>query len=211
MKSLEQYWNESYQRLDAKPTYDNWLDKYWDEYLAKYSKTDLIVDLGCGVGNNTQYLRDRGLSPMACDISEEAIQRLLTFMPDIQTLCLDMTKGLPFDQESVNVLIADLSIHYFDEKMTHELIRDLHRVLKKDGILLCRLNSTNEISNVGETTPSDEPYLLESEGIYRRFFDRVEIVRFFKPTEWLCVNVEEYEMERYTNPKMLWEIALLPR
>src|SRR4051812_22534790 len=89
MKSLLQYWNDTYQRLDLTPKYDNWLDKYWDAYLSKYSSTDLIVDLGCGVGNNAKYLFDRGMSPIACDISEEAIKKLQSFLPDIQTICLD--------------------------------------------------------------------------------------------------------------------------
>ncbi|CAN7540273.1 class I SAM-dependent methyltransferase [Paenibacillus sp. LjRoot153] len=211
MKSLEQYWNESYQRLDLKPTFDNWLDKYWQRYLSTMSKADLIVDLGCGVGNNSQYLVEQGLSPIACDISEVAIQTLKSFLPDIQTHCLDMTEGLPFQKESVQVLIADLSIHYFDESTTHEIIRDLHKVLKPDGLLLCRLNSTNEIGNKGNVMQTTERNLLVSEGIYRRFFDREEIERFFDKEKWTYLHIEEYEMDRYTNKKILWEIALKPR
>lgn len=81
-----------------------------------------------------------------------------------------------------------------------EIIRYLHNVLKGDGILLCRLNSTNEIGNI-----------LERDGVYRRFFDRDEIKRFFEKDMWTYMYVEEYEMDRYTNKKMLWEIALKPR
>ncbi|NOU64792.1 methyltransferase domain-containing protein [Paenibacillus sp. LMG 31461] len=211
MKSLEHYWNKSYQRLGLKPTFDNWLDKYWKEYISTTSDADLIVDLGCGVGNNAKYLVEHGLSPIACDISEEAIRTLKSFLPDIQTLCLDMTEGLPFPKDSVQVLIADLSIHYFDEATTHEVIRDLHNVLKTEGILLCRLNSTNEMSNKGNVMPTTDRYLMESEGIYRRFFDREEIERFFDKEKWTYLHMEEYEMDRYTKKKMLWEIALKPR
>lgn len=210
MKSLEQYWNESYQRPDLKPTFDNWLDKYWQAHLSTATNGDLIVDLGCGVGNNTKYLVEHGLSPTACDISELAIRTLKSFLPDVQTLCLDMSEGLPFPKESVQVLIADLSIHYFDETTTYEVIRDLHKVLKSDGILLCRLNSTNEIGNKGNVMQTTERYLMESEGIYRRFFDREEIERFFDKEKWTYLHIEEYEMDRYTNKKMLWEIALKP-
>lgn len=207
MKTLKQYWNTSYQRLDLTPTYDNWLDKYWDDYFAHLSN-ELIVDLGCGVGNNSQYLLEKGLLPVACDISEEALQKLKGFLPGIQTICLDMTNGLPFENASVQVLIADLSLHYFDEAMTRQVIRDLHRVMKREGILLCRLNSTLEISNKGTSVQTDEPYLLENEGIYRRFFDEDEIHRFFEENMWTIVHIEEYELDRYTNKKMLWEIAL---
>ncbi|OCT13464.1 hypothetical protein A8709_17820 [Paenibacillus pectinilyticus] len=210
MKSLEQYWNESYQRTDLTLRYDNWLDKYVDAYFIK-GVTSLIVDLGCGVGNNTKYLVERGFSPIACDISEKAIKKLNTFMPEIEVHCLDMTQGLPFGDHTVDVLIADLSLHYFDERTTNDVIRDIHRVLNKDGVLLCRLNSINEIANKGESTPSHEAYLLENQGIYRRFFDRGEIERFFEEKDWQYIFAEEYEMDRYTNKKMLWEVALKPK
>lgn len=212
MKSLEQYWNESYQRPNLQPTCDDWLDKYWETYLSTASQGGggLIVDLGCGVGNNTRYLVDHGLSPIACDISEKAISTLHSFLPNVQTLCLDMTEGLPFPEESVHVLIADLSIHYFDEATTYAVIRDLRRVLKSDGMLLIRLNSTHEIANKGNVIGTTDPYLMESEGIYRRFFDRGEIERFFEEDMWTYLHMEEYEMDRYTNKKMLWEIALKP-
>ncbi|KRE93391.1 hypothetical protein ASG89_07845 [Paenibacillus sp. Soil766] len=211
MKSLEQFWNESYQRPDLKPTFDNWLDKYWQVHLSTTSNADLIVDLGCGVGNNAKYLVEHGRLPIACDISEVAIRKLKSFLPDVQTLCLDMTEGLPFPNHSVQVLIADLSIHYFDEATTRVVIQDLLHVLKEDGILLCRLNSINEIENKGNVTQTSEKYLLESEGIYRRFFDREEIERLFDKEKWTYLHIEEYEMDRYTNKKMLWEIALKPR
>ncbi|OAS16462.1 class I SAM-dependent methyltransferase [Paenibacillus oryzisoli] len=210
MKSLEQYWNESYQRPNLNPTCDNWLDKYEETYLSTASHGGFVIDLGCGVGNNTKYLVDHGLSPIACDISDRAIRTLQSFLPDVQTLCLDMTEGLPFPNDSVQVLIADLSIHYFDEPTTRAVIRDLSRVLMRDGILLIRLNSTNEIANKGNIIGTTDPYLMESEGIYRRFFDRGEIERFFKEDTWTCLHIEEYEMDRYSNKKMLWEIALKP-
>jgi SAM-dependent methyltransferase len=210
MKSLKQYWNTSYQRPDLKPTYDNWLEKYWNDYFAHYSN-ELIVDLGCGVGNNSQYLFEKGLSPIACDISEEALQKLIGFLPGIQTICLDMTNGLPFEKASVQVLISDLSLHYFDEATTRKVVRDLHHVLQQEGILLCRLNSTKEITNKGTSIQTDEPYLLENEGIYRRFFNEDEIHRFFEDSMWTIVHLEEYELARYTNKKLLWEIALQPK
>ncbi|WNR42062.1 class I SAM-dependent methyltransferase [Paenibacillus roseipurpureus] len=208
MKSLKQYWNETYKSPNLKITYDNWLNKY-DEYLT--NEGDLIIDLGCGIGNNSLYLFEKGILPVACDISEEALHTLRERLPSLPTLCLDMTQGLPFENKSAHVLIADLCLHYFDEETTLNVIKDIHRVMKPDGIVLCRLNSINEVNNLGPVKQSDDRYLFENEGIYRRLFDRAEIDRFFDKTMWELVHAEEYEMDRYTRKKMLWEIAIKPR
>ncbi|MGG3280084.1 class I SAM-dependent methyltransferase [Paenibacillus solani] len=208
MKTLKEYWNESFQRPGLEPLYDNWLQKYTN-YLADYN--ELIIDLGCGIGNNSRYLFERGLQPIACDISEEALMKLKGFIPNINTRCFDMSDGLPFESETVKIIIADLSLHYFDEHTTRSIINDIHRVLKDDGVLLCRLNSVNEIINIGETKETQEVYLMESEGIYRRFFDQSQINRFFSNVMWDCIHNEEYEITRYTNKKVLWEIAMKPR
>ncbi|MNI48899.1 hypothetical protein D3C73_1034890 [compost metagenome] len=184
------------------------MDKY-EKYLTH--KGDLIVDLGCGIGNNVLYLLEKGILPIACDISEEAIKKIKDRFPKIQTKCFDMSEGLPFEKESIKVLIADLSLHYFDEETTYKLNNEIHSVLRKDGFLLCRLNSTNEVINKGLVTPSNENFLLENEGIYRRFFDQHEINRFFSEDKWIFIHQEEYELDRYAKKKMLWEIAMKPR
>nr|WP_243735163.1 class I SAM-dependent methyltransferase [Paenibacillus turpanensis] len=205
---MKEYWNAMFQRPELFPRYDLWLDKYAEQLAAG---SGAIVDLGCGLGNNSVYLVEKGMQPLACDISEEALHRLKSVLPECVTYCFDMTKGLPFEDQSVKVLIADLSLHYFDAQTTIQVIQDIHRVLTESGLLLCRLNSIHEMGNVGEVKESTDSYLFENEGIFRRFFNRDEIQRFFTNEMWEFVHMEEYELDRYENKKVLWEIALRPK
>jgi SAM-dependent methyltransferase len=207
MKTLKDYWNQSFQRPNIKPTYDNWLDKYREHFNDTNKR---IVDLGCGIGNNSLYLSERGFHPIACDISEEALKKLKEFISDCTTYCFDMSVNLPFDRKSIDILIVDLSLHYFDEETTRAIIDNIHNVLKEDSLLLCRLNSTEEIINKGEVQESKDKYLYENEGIYRRFFDLGEIERFFSIDKWKYDHIEEYEMLRHQSKKVMWEIALRP-
>ncbi|HYH05311.1 MAG TPA: class I SAM-dependent methyltransferase, partial [Bacillota bacterium] len=94
-----------------KPRYDNWLEKYHDYFEAR--KDLPVIDLGCGFGNDTLYLTERGYRVISCDYSVEALQRLKYFIANPETRHFDMTEGLPFDEGSSNVVIADLSLHYF--------------------------------------------------------------------------------------------------
>ena len=41
-----------------------------------------------------------------------------------------MSKGLPFADNLTNIIISDLSLHYFTEQKTFEILEEIKRVLK---------------------------------------------------------------------------------
>ncbi len=138
MSSQNKYWNELYQHQgNEKPAYDLWLDKY--AAILAESKSIPIIDLGCGFGNDTLYLHERGYSVISCDFSREALKRLEYFIDKPVTLLFDMKERLPFENQSAKIVIADLSLHYFSWQETLEIVAEIKRVLKKDGYLLARV------------------------------------------------------------------------
>ena len=105
-------WNKVFLNYgNKKPIYDDWLDKYKD--ILENSRNLPIIDLGCGFGNDTLYLHERGFRVISCDYAEEALNRLQYFIEKPETKCFDMVQGLPFENEYASVIIADLSLHYF--------------------------------------------------------------------------------------------------
>ena len=65
-------WNKTYDNLwDKEIKYDDWLDSF-KEYIENTNKP--IIDLGCGFGNDTLYLRKMGKEVIPCDYSEIAIK-----------------------------------------------------------------------------------------------------------------------------------------
>jgi SAM-dependent methyltransferase len=208
MNCLKEYWDESYSSSDLKLNYDNWLDKY-DAFLSKARDTP-IIDLGCGIGNNSLYLFERNYQVISCDISSEALNKLKQFIPQADTREFDLTEGLPFGDTFTNIIIADLSLHYFSEEMTLQILKDIHRVLKVNGVLLCRVNSTQELINNYKSLDANK-YFVETDGIRRRFFDEDEIHYYFDELIWEYMNIQEYEMNRYCKPKTLWEIAIIKK
>ena len=80
-------------------TYDNWLKDYEQE--IENCQTP-IVDLGCGLGNNTFYLLQKGKEVLACDYSEVAIETLQKEAPQAKTCLFDMTKRFPIQDDQAN-------------------------------------------------------------------------------------------------------------
>lgn len=116
-----------------------------------------------------------------------------------------MTGGLPFSDNSVDVIIADLCLHYFDKKMTKYIIKEILRVLKKDGYLLVRVNSTKGIPSTNNLEKIDHNFFFDG-NIYKRYFDEEDCDYYFK--NFNIYYLEENNMDRYDNPKVLWELCL---
>lgn len=199
MTSLKNYWNSSFARGNLKLQIDDWLIKH--EPVLEESFETPIIDLGSGLGNNTLFLKEMNYQVISCDISEIALNKLSSIVQGAETRQFDMQEGIPFPDSSIHIIIADLSLHYFSEEETFKILKDIHRVSKSNGVLLCRVNSIKNIPFKGE-------YFLEVGGIYRRYFDRDQVEHFFQNGLWEIINMDEYAIDRYSKSKNVWEISM---
>ncbi|SHI10267.1 Methyltransferase domain-containing protein [Sporobacter termitidis DSM 10068] len=190
-------------RQSLKPVYDLWLEKYGD--VLEASRRQPVLDLGCGHGNDSLYLTERGFQVVSCDISEEAIAVLRAEVPAARGMVADMRDGLPFDDGGFRVVIADLCLHYFSWADTVRIVGDIGRVLQSGGVLLCRLNSVSDVHYGAGQGERLEENFYRIGGTEKRFFDQPQIDALF--AGWEKLHVGEYRMDRYKKPKMLWEVA----
>lgn len=198
-------WNDlhsNYKRENIK--YDDWLDSFAN--IIDDCKTP-IIDLGCGSGNDTLYLIEKGKKVIPCDYSQNAINNIKKNFPEAdRTECFDMTKGLPFDDNFTDIIISDLSMHYFTEEKTFGLLDEMKRVLKPGGILLFRVNSIRDFNHGAGKGTEIEKHLYETaDGRYKRFFDEEDFKKFF--LDWEEVYLREETMGRYDLEKVLWKGA----
>ncbi len=196
------YWERIYTKAAMQlPVYDGWLDKY----IPALRQCQKIVDLGCGVGVNTLYLHNLDIQTTACDFSQSALHELQSRLPDAPTLCFDMTKGLPFLPESTDAVIADLSLHYFSDAMTKQIIADIKRILRPGGMLLCRVNAYEDGFDPSAHEKIEQDYYVVNE-CTKRFFTPQTLRSYF--SGWEIMHVEEQKTEKYgfVKPAILIEI-----
>lgn len=185
--------------------YDDWLDTFQD---AINNCQTAILDLGCGSGNDTRYLLERGKRVIACDYAKNAIRNIRKNFPEVErAVCLDMTKGLPFENTFTELVVCDLSLHYFTAQKTLEILDEIKRVLRPGGLLLFRVNSVRDVNYGAGEGREVEHHLYETDdGRYKRFFDAQDIERFWGG--WDQVYLREEVMERYELEKVLWKGAM---
>lgn len=200
----DQYWDRIFSsEAIATPGYDDWLEKR----RAVWEHARNIVDLGCGSGTNSFFLHRCGIRTIACDFSKEALRRVTEALPDARVMRLDMAEGLPFPNSFSDLIIADLSLHYFKRQITFNILRELLRVLSVSGHLLCRVNAVREFEENGnrERSREMEHHLYETPEGTKRFFDLEDIHMFF--AEWDVLDIAETEITKYGRVKYAWEVC----
>lgn len=193
------HWNSVWTNYPQE-TSDNWLDKF-EDIIAPCSTP--ILDLGCGLGNNTFTLYHLGKSVIACDQSEVAVRSIQRKkFSKIEAVCFNMLDKFPFKDDNFDVIIADLSLHYFNKKDTKGVTQEIRRVLKPDGYLLFRVNSVNDTEHGAGKGKELEHHLYSNNGMLKRFFDSMDIKEFFGDMGIEYINEEL--MTRYTKSKWVY-------
>lgn len=155
-------WEELHKQYDGK----DWLEKpsIFAEQVAGHLPTSgKLLDLGAGQGQDSIYFAQGGYDVTCTDVEETALDKARQRAGDlaIEFLQVDVTKDLPFDDDSFDVVYAHLSLHYFDDATTRAVFKEIHRVLKPGGIFAFFANSTSDPEYGNGTMIEEDLYLVE--------------------------------------------------
>lgn len=197
----EARWDEIHSRATniekIRQQYDGWLET--DERMAKQLEQcrTPILDLGCGIGIDTLHLVEKGHRVIACDFSREALDKVKQNISEakVKTLKFNMKERFPFNKELFEFIIANKSIHYFSEEETRNLITELYRILKPNGMFAFVVNSTNDSNfGAGQGTMLEDNF-YEVRGTTKRFFDKESLENFFDSEHWEFIYMKEGEIQ----------------
>lgn len=133
--SSVELWEENWQTAQ----FNQGLQFCWTDPLRplfeKYAKKGmLMLEGGCGIGQYVTFYTLKGVKVIGLDFAQKALKRLNQRVPDL-SLCAGNVATLPFQDESFDVYYSGGVVEHFEDGAETSL-REAHRVLKKDGILL---------------------------------------------------------------------------
>jgi SAM-dependent methyltransferase len=136
-------WSQAVWRLDgeAPPTEDCDRELIHRVMLQHLPKQGLTLDAGCGAGKWPIYLRSLGYRVMGIDISHNAGKLARAGDPALPIGVGDVRK-IPLRDHSVDAVLS-LGVVEHDERGPLEALRDTHRILKRDGLLILSVPFNN--------------------------------------------------------------------
>jgi SAM-dependent methyltransferase len=182
---------------------DPWLEPLLPLIRARVG-SGTVLELGCGSGLDTSMLANAGCHVVGIDLSAPAIVKAKTRVPRCEFHCQDLRADFPIFGAGVGVVVASLSLHYFMWNETLVLVQHIRAAMSPNGVLLCRLNSTNDYHYGASGHPEIEANYYLVNGEPKRFFNKAVVMELFS-SGWRILEIEEKIIHRYDHPKSVWE------
>lgn len=185
-------------------------DEYWKEHINKNLEEDLWIrdykeyfkggkclDLGCGIGQFSKELMTYGYDVTSADISEIALNKVNEF--NLNTIRLDMSEPLPFEDDTFDLVFANLSIHYFSDADTIKLMKEIKRILKEDGLFIGSVNGIEGYESIKETAITLDHHFYSNKNKYIRLFDEEDLINYLNVFKIL--DIVKRETVRFNHTK----------
>jgi len=126
------------------------LEKRKFDFLVKELKlktTDVILDVGCGYGRFSKLIRDDVGQIVGIDINPENISYAKEYVGSkFQGMVVDLSAGvLPFENKSVDKIVIDNVLMFFNKDIQSELLKEIRRILKENGVVAFNTENSSYI------------------------------------------------------------------
>lgn len=163
--------------------------------VAKPTRGEKALDLGCGTGIYSYLLLERGLNVTGIDISSEMLNvaKVKRGEENVNFVQGDI-HSLPFADGTFDLVISNIVLEF--TKQPKQIVQEALRVLKKGGRFVCGfIGKESSWGNMYHEKAKQDPTSVFSEA---NFFSDTDIINFndYKPDEikyGLFVEMNEFE------------------
>lgn len=137
----------TWKQEDFDKLYENVSKEPVTPYIIKYfSKSDSLLEAGCGSGRFVHYLNNLGYKIIGLEIGNDTVKILNEKFPQLDIIEGDV-RELPFPDKHFKGIISLGVIEHIIEGL-EKPIDEMHRVLKEDGIAIVIVPSFNTIRKI---------------------------------------------------------------
>ena len=113
---------------------------FWEElrFLGDYVKDgDNVLDIGCGNGRFLEAVKNKDFHYLGIDNSKSLLKQARDTYGNIGTFIEGNALDLPCENNSFDIVVSFGVLHHIpSKKFRKQFLREAHRVLKKDGLLI---------------------------------------------------------------------------
>jgi SAM-dependent methyltransferase len=120
-----------------------------NRFAAELRGRGQVCDIGCGPGHVARYLRDAGADVFGLDLSPGMLEQARQLNPDIFFREGNML-SLQLESGTLAGIAAFYAVVNLPKESLSLIFREMHRVLRPDGLLLLAFHTGNETSREEE-------------------------------------------------------------
>ena len=177
------YWKNALVRYETK----DWVNKptlFAQQVISYFPKSGKLLELGAGQGQDSLCFSQKGFAVTATDFVNTGLQncekKAKAQHLSIDFQLADISKPLAFLNETFDVVYSHLGLHYLNREKTQMLFKEIHRILKPDGLFITLLNTIEDPELQSSKFEKIEDYFYRemSFDFYKRYFS-IEHVKDF--------------------------------
>ena len=130
----------------------DWIEKpslFAETAIQYFPKSGTVLELGAGHGQDSIFFAKQDYDVVSTDIETSSLELNFSKQSEecrekIRVMRVDLKEKLPYEKNSFDIVYAHLSLHYFDQETTFEIINGIERILKPGGVFAFLTNSIND-------------------------------------------------------------------
>lgn len=119
---------------------------------------------------------------------------------------VDLRKPLPFAAKTFSTVLASLCLHYFEWQKAKEIVAEIHRRLRINGIVIVRINTTSGVHYGAVGFEEISPNLYKVHGKSKRFFSKAMLNELFSAGSEILLRKQRI-IDRYERLKSVWQLV----
>lgn len=177
---------------------------YIDRFLNRLPKNGKILDVGCGPGQFSKYMTDKGFVVTGVDFLNQMIEIAKTKAPAVEFRFMDMRK-LEFDECSFDGLLSAYSLIHIPSDEIANTLNGFMKLLKSGGYLEIIVQKGRADRVV------DEP-LMPTEKMFINFFTIARLFGYLFAAGFNVIYSEEASLgdSESMSDKVIYAIAQKP-
>lgn len=179
-KAQESY--DKYAKLYAENTFHKLLQFQLNNFISHLPKGAKILDVACGSGRDTQYLTEDGFDVLGIDISEELLKEARLRAKNCKFQKMNLLR-LEFDESSFDGIWCTNAVTVIPKDNISEAVKEIHRVLKKEGILYISVKEGHGQEIVARKEYENAPF-------YYSYLTKEELENLLKESNFQIISSE---------------------
>ena len=191
-----------------------WLTNHFKNHIELEDKA--VLDWGCGPGRIIRHLPTvigHNCIFYGTDYNAASIAWCRSNLPNIQFNKNDLTAHLPYENETMDVIYGISIFTHLSEQMHYDWFKELHRVLKPNGIMLLSLQGDNYKAKLTSTELTEfnagklvvRGKVKEGHRTYSAFHPKAFVEDLFKEVE-ILEHIVQTSSNKHWVPQDIWII-----